>query len=224
VDRRPRAKSVGGARPPLKPHLEILGPGQRVVLQRMAAPLANEGFHLGGGTAIALHLGHRESVDLDWFTTERIDDPLRLVARLREDGVIIEVARTDKRTVHGRVDEVRVSLIEFRYPLLCPVARLDDSGAEMAALDDLAAMKLSAIAQRGTRRDFIDVHALAQEFRPLPEMLDLYRRRFDVEDTAHVAYGLSYFDDADAEQMPTMLRDTNWNTVKADFRRWIKKL
>ena len=176
----------------------------------MAAPMADEGFYLGGGTAIALHLGHRRSVDLDWFTTERIDDPLRLVARVRDDGVIIEDTRTDKGTVHGRVDDVRVSLIEYRYPQLGTVVRLEGSGAPIAVLDDLAAMKLSALAQRGTRRDFVDVHALAQEFRPLPEMLDLYRRKFDVEDTTHVVYGLSYFDDADAEQMPTMLRDTDW--------------
>ena len=205
-------------------HLEVLDPGQRAVLERMAAPLAEERFYLGGGTAIALHLGHRKSVDLDWFTTERIDDPLRLVARVRDDDVVIEEARTDKGTVHGRVDGVRVSLIEYRYPLLAPAGRLEGSDAPIAALDDLAAMKLSAIAHRGTRRDFVDVFVLAQEFRPLPEMLEFYRRKFDVEDTMHVVYGLSYFDDADRDQMPTMLRDTDWEAVKADFRRWIKQL
>ena len=224
MGRRPRAPGVGGARAPLKPHLDVLDPGQRTVLERMATPLADLSFYLGGGTAIALHLGHRKSVDLDWFTTERIDDPLRLVARIRDDGVIIEDARTDKGTVHGKVDEVRVSLIEYRYPLLVPAARLEGSGTPIAALDDLAAMKLSAIAQRGTRRDFVDVHALAQEFRPLKEMLDLYRRKFEVDDTTHVVYGLSYFDDADAEQMPTMLRDSDWEAVKADFRQWIREL
>jgi len=208
----------------LKPHLEVLESGQHAVMERMAAPMADEGFYLGGGTALALHLGHRKSIDLDWFTNERIDDPLRLVARVRDGDIAIEEVRTDKGTVHGKIDGVRLSLFEYRYPLLGPVARLEGSGVPIAALDDLSAMKLSAIAQRGTRRDFMDVHALALEFRPLIEMLDLYRRKFDTEDITHVVYGLSYFDDADAEQPPTMLRDTDWETVKADFRRWIRDL
>lgn len=193
-------------------------------MERMAVPMEDEGFYLGGGTALALHLGHRKSIDLDWFTTEKIDDPIRLVARVRDADITIEEARTDKGTVHGKIDGVRLSLLEYRYPLLGPVARLEGSGVPIAALEDLAAMKLSAIAQRGTRRDFMDVHALALEFRPLVEMLDLYRRKFDIEDITYVVYGLSYFDDADAEQPPAMLRDTDWEAVKADFRRWIREL
>ena len=193
-------------------------------MERMAAPMEDEGFYLGGGTALALHLGHRKSIDLDWFTSERIDDPLRLVARVLDSDIAIEEARTDKGTVHGKVDGVRLSLFEYRYPLLGPITRLEGSGVPIAALEDLAAMKLSAIAQRGTRRDFMDVHALALEFRPLTRMLDLYRRKFDIEDITHVVYGLSYFDDADAERPPTMLRDTDWEAVKADFRRWIREL
>jgi len=208
----------------LKPHIEVLESGQRAVMERMAAPMEDEGFYLGGGTALALHLGHRKSIDLDWFTSERIDDPLRLVARVLDSDIAIEEARTDKGTVHGKVDGVRLSLFEYRYPLLGPITRLEGSGVPIAALEDLAAMKLSAIAQRGTRRDFMDVHALALEFRPLTRMLDLYRRKFDIEDITHVVYGLSYFDDADAERPPTMLRDTDWEAVKADFRRWIREL
>ena len=206
----------------MKPHLEVLEPEQHAVLERMAGPAAGEGFYLAGGTAVALHLGHRKSVDLDWFTEARVGDPLRLAGRLRDEGVNIEDVRTDRGTVHGLVEGVRVSLIEFRYPLLAPVERLER--APIAALEDLAAMKLSAIAQRGTRRDFIDVHALACEFRPLPELLELYRRKFGVDDVAHMLYGLSYFDDAEWEQMPTMLHATDWGAVKTAFRHWIREL
>jgi hypothetical protein len=204
------------------PHLEVLEPGQDAVLRRVAGTLAAEGFYLGGGTAIALHLGHRKSVDLDWFTAERVEDPRQLVGRLRDQGVVVENAQTQRGTVHGAVDGVRVSLLEFRYGLLAPVERFDD--VPIAALDDLAPMKLSAIAQRGTRRDFVDIHALVQEFRPLPEMLELYRRKFEVEDLTHVVYGLGYFDDAEPEQMPAMLRDADWETIKTDLRAWLREL
>lgn len=206
----------------MNPHLEALEAKQLAVLRRMAAPLTNDGFYLGGGTAIALHLGHRKSVDLDWFTAERVDDARQLVGRLRDDGVVIDDAQTARGTVHGAVDGVRVSLLEFRYALLAPVERFD--GVPIAALDDLAPMKLSAIAQRGTRRDFVDIHALVQGFRPLPVMLELYRRKFEVEDLTHVVYGLGYFDNAEPEQMPTMLRDADWERIKADLRGWLREL
>jgi hypothetical protein len=186
--------------------------------------MAQAGFYLAGGTAVALHLGHRKSADLDWFTEAAVGDPMRLVARLRDGGLAIDDVRIARGTVHGTVEGVRVSLIEYRYPLLSAASVLEGSGAPLAALDDLAPMKLSAIAARGTRRDFVDVHALARRFRPLPGLLDLYRRKYGVEDTTHVLYALVYFDDAEPEQMPEMLHGLDWEGVKADLRSWIKGL
>lgn len=206
----------------MRPHLEVLDPPQAAVLTRMAGPMAEAGFHLGGGTAIALHLGHRKSIDLDWFTPSPLGDPLRLAARLRDRGLGIDNPRTAPGTLHGLVDRVRVSLIEYRYPLLGELARIEGSGAPIAALGDLAAMKLAAVAQRGARRDFLDVHALVHSFRELPELLASYRRKYRTDDVTHVLYGLSYFDDADKEQMPRMLQEVDWEQVKDALRDWVR--
>jgi len=188
----------------------------------MGSVMARDGFHLAGGTAVALHLGHRRSVDLDWFTPGVLDDPLRYAGRLRAEGIALTDVATQRGTLHGGIEGVRVSLIEYRYPLLEETQPLGETGARVAALPDLAAMKLAAVAQRGTRRDFVDVHALATRFRPLGDLLALYRRKYGASDVTHVLYGLCYFDDAEPEQMPDLLVAADWEAIKADIRAWVK--
>jgi hypothetical protein len=189
----------------------------------MAAPTRRDGFYLGGGTAVALHLGHRRSVDLDWFTACALPDPLQYAGRLRGEGLALMDVAAQRGTLHGQLDGIRVSFLEYRYPLLVQPVEAEGLGAQVAALEDLAAMKLAAVAQRGARRDFIDVHALAALF-PLQEMLAFYRRKYATEDVAHVLYGLSWFDDAEQEAMPAMLRPTRWDAVKDDMRGWVRGL
>jgi len=184
--------------------------------------MARDGFYLAGGTAVALHLGHRRSVDLDWFTPSALADPLQHAARMRKAGLSLADVETQRGTLHARVDGILVSLIEYLYPLLKESEPLGATGARVAALDDLGAMKLAAVAQRGTRRDFVDVHALATRFRPLQDLLGLYRRKYGVTDVTHVLYGLSYFDDAESEQMPDLLAPADWAAIKRDIRAWIK--
>lgn len=221
---RSRAPRVGGARLPLKPRLEVLAAAQSAVLARMGASMTRDGFYLAGGTAVALHLGHRRSVDLDWFTPSTLEDPMQHAGRMRKAGFALSDVETQRGTLHTRVDGVRVSLIEYLYPLLKETEPLGATGARVAALEDLGAMKLAAVAQRGTRRDFVDVHSLATRFRPLGDLLGLYRSKYGVTDVTHVLYGLSYFDDAESEQMPDMLAPADWAEIKRDIRAWIKAL
>ncbi len=208
----------------MKPHLEVLERAQTAVLGRMGSAMTRDGFYLAGGTAVALHLGHRRSVDLDWFTPEALDDPLRYAGRLRAEGLALTDLSTRRGTLHGRIDGVRVSLIEYRYPLLEGALPLGETGARVAALGDLAAMKLAAVAQRGTRRDFVDIHALATRYRPLGDLLGLYRRKYGATDITHVLYALSCFDDAEPEGMPDMLLPADWVAVKTDIKAWVKAL
>ena len=205
-------------------HLEVLDEAQREVLRRFGPVAGRLGFYLGGGTALALYFGHRSSVDFDWFTPERLEDPLVLAEELRDEGIQFEAGQVARGTLHGFVSGVRVSFFEYRYPLLGSLRSLEDFGLEVASLDDLACMKLSAVVQRGSRKDFIDVYALGTRHRSLAEMLGLYRRKYGVEDVVHVLYGLSYFDDAEREDMPRMFWDVGWDMVKATIRRWVKEM
>jgi hypothetical protein len=186
--------------------------------------MASEGCYLGGGTAVALQLGHRRSVDFDWFATRPLGDLLLLAARLEAKGVPLVVEGTAAGTLNGRVRSVPVSILEYPYPLIGPSVPWAAHGFELASLDDLAAMKLSAITQRGAKKDFVDIYAMATTHRPLGDLLDTYRQKYGIADIAHILYGLVYFDDADRQPMPKMLWDMSWRTIKVSIRKWVREI
>lgn len=203
-------------------HPEILSPRQLKTLRLLGPEVSARGFYLGGGTALALQLGHRRSVDFDWFLDGRIPDPL-LLARELQETVPFVTTRIEPRTLFGTVNGVRVSFFEFRYPLLDAPVPWPDYDCRLASLRDIACMKLSAIVQRGSKKDFVDLFALGQEGYQLADMLGWYRTKFSIEDIGHVLYALAYFDDADAERMPRMLREVEWKEVKEAIRAWTRQ-
>ncbi len=205
-------------------HPEILQTRQQEVLRRLGPAASRQGFYLGGGTAIALHLGHRRSVDFDWFRQPLLEEPLELARELQAAEIPFSTGGTRRSTLHGTVRGVRVSFFQFRYRLLGPLVRWPEAGCELAALEDLACMKLSAISQRGSRKDFVDLFALGRHGFSLPQMLGWYREKFEVDDLAHLLYALVYFDDADQEPRPTLLWKLPWREVKATIRDWVRAI
>jgi hypothetical protein len=203
-------------------HPEILTPRQREVLRSLGPAASEHGFYLGGGTAIALHLGHRRSVDFDWFRQPLLEDPLDLARDLQEKGIPFVTGWTRPSTLYGTIRGVRVSFFRFRYRFLQPLVFWPEPGCPLAALEDLACMKLSAISQRGSRKDFVDLFALGRHGFSLQQMLGWYREKFEVDDIAHLLYALIYFDDADAEPRPSMIWKVSWREVKETIRRWVK--
>ena len=205
-------------------HAETLSLEQRAVLRQLG-PIAQElGFYLGGGTAIAIQLGHRQSVDLDWFTGQRIDAPIELAKRIQDRGVALQIGAVARGTLHGTVAGVRVSFFEFAYVMLQPLIHWPEFDCPIASLDDLAAMKLLAISQRGSKKDFLDVYALGMHGLSLDAMLNFHRSKFAIEDVSRVTYSLCYFDDAESERMPKMVMEVTWEQAKAAIREWVKSL
>lgn len=205
-------------------HPEILTERQRKALLLLGPKTAEGGFYLGGGTSIALQLGHRRSVDFDWFLEERIEDPLRLASEIRGADLPFVTGQVDRGTLYGTLYGVRVSFLEFRYRMLDPLIPWEDFGCRLAGLRDLACMKLSAIAQRGSKKDFVDLYALGHSGLNLKDMLDWYRRKFAVEDAGHLLYALLYFDDAEAERMPRMVWKADWKLIKKTIEGWVRAL
>jgi hypothetical protein len=205
-------------------HLEVLPPEQQQILRQLGPVAQSLGFYLGGGTAVAIHLGHRQSLDLDWFTARTIEEPSELAKDIQDQGVALSINSAHRRTLHGAVAGVRVSFLEGRYPLLRPPVAWPEFGCSLAALDDLAAMKLLAIAQRGAKKDFLDVYALGRHGLSLEFMLACYRRKYGVEDIARVLFSLCYFDDAEAAPLPKMLLPVAWDDVKNSLRAWVKSV
>jgi len=181
-------------------------------------------FYLVGGTTIAIYLGHRHSVDLDWFTGEGFPDAMLLAQNIRDKGIPFTTGQIERGTLHGTISGVRVSFLEYKYPLIKPLINWQESACQLASLEDLASMKLSALIQRGSKKDFVDIYALGLKHFRLRDMLRFYQQKYSVEDMGHVLYGLSYFDDADKERLPKMFWDVDWEIIKKTIQRWVKEV
>jgi hypothetical protein len=198
-------------------HPEILVPAQLQVLDGLSAIPAVREFYLGGGTALALRHGHRRSVDFDFFRDTQFDVEA-LAAAL--DGEFSDVQRlpTGEQTLYMRLVGVTTSFFWFPYSLLDPTEPTQ-WGFGLASDGDLAAMKIEAIAGRGSRRDFVDLRLLCRLGRTLDEMFDLFDRKYGAQRTDRYQrlLSLSYFDDAEAEPLPDMLIDFDWDEAKRFF-------
>jgi len=196
-------------------------PAQQSALETLAQVIDPASYYLGGGVAVALRLHHRRSVDLDLFTTT--SDPPALAEALLEASIVI--TSTAPGTLHLEVGGVPASLLRYRYPLLGPPERVPGIPVPLASLEDLECMKLSAIAGRGARRDFWDLHALlTARGRGLEEVLAAYRQKYVQEDVGHLVRSLVYFAEAEAEPMPIGLTEAQWAQIRADFTTWVRAL
>lgn len=201
---------------------EILTPRQNGVLRHLAPVATSAGLYLAGGTAIALHLGHRRSDDFDWFSDGSPLDIGALTELLRA-SMTFEVDVIDEGTLVGTSDGVRVACFAYRYPRLEEARAVPEWALRLAGLRDLAAMKLLAITQRGSRKDFIDVYALLEHGLTLPQMLDDYCRKFSISNRMSALRGLVYFDDAEAEAIPEMLQPFTWDLLKDRLRHEVER-
>ncbi|MEW5984861.1 MAG: nucleotidyl transferase AbiEii/AbiGii toxin family protein [Acidobacteriota bacterium] len=193
-------------------HTEVLSDRQARVLDAIASVAQAANFYLAGGTALALRFGHRRSDDLDWFAAD-VRRPEALAATIREAALAVDSLELAAGTVNCRIDGVNVQFLEFAYPLLAASDTWPEKRVAVASVRDLGAMKLLAIAQRGSRKDFVDVYELLRQGARLSGMLDDFRAKFQA-DPISVLRGLAFFDDAELEPMPEMLAAVTWSNVR----------
>lgn len=176
--------------------------------------------YLAGGTALALRFGHRLSVDLDFFTPTLFDED-SLIARLQTLANFSLVGKA-QNTVHAVIDGTKVSFLSYAYPRLFPPAHFD--GVAVADPRDIACMKVSAVASRGTKRDFIDLYQASQRF-GLAQILDWFQRKYAAASFSrlHILKSLTFFGDAEKDPMPHMLVAPDWDRVKKFFRTEVPK-
>jgi hypothetical protein len=146
-----------------RPHREILPPAQRQIWPDLAA-LAPLGFVLYGGTAVALRLGHRQSVDFDFFNEQHLD-----LARLRERVSFLDdatVLHQDRQSWVGLVPvaeagEVKLSIFgDIDFGRVGVPERTDDQILLVASLEDLMATKLKVLFERAQAKDYRDIAAM----------------------------------------------------------------
>jgi hypothetical protein len=194
-------------------HEEVLTPRTAGVFECLGHQPDLRLFYLAGGTGAALQLGHRLSADLDLFS-ERPWSWERLSASLSACGRV-DVDRQEDGTFVGTVDGVRVSLFRYPYALLEePVS--SRFGIPVAGLIDIGCMKLVAVSQRGSRKDFVDLYELGRAGFGVREILAALPAKMPAValNPVHVLRSLAYFEDAEAEPDPIMLVPYDWAAVR----------
>jgi len=173
-------------------YFSILNPKQLRLLKKLKF-LKKYGFYLAGGTALALQICHRTSVDFDFYTVKKFDS-----RKLREefDKRFKEVQEIyiAEDTLCLSVNDVGISFFRYPYKVIRPLREIE--GINLTSLEDIAAMKILAISQRGRRRDFIDIYFLIKKF-GLAQIIEFVKEKYPMFNIYVGLQGLTYFKDAD---------------------------
>lgn len=167
-------------------------------------------FYLAGGTSLALQLGHRLSVDLDFFGFSNLSTN-EIYEILADNFQVDELSRSNKILILN-IDQVKVDFVNYKYPLINQPLVYD--GIRLLSIQDIAAMKLSAIKGRGRKKDFYDLYYLLEKF-TLQELLDLHEQKFKDGTNYLVLKSIVYFEDADQDPDILLVKDSiSWKEVK----------
>jgi len=190
-------------------HTETVDTNTLDLLKQIQANPRFSETRLVGGTALALQIGHRKSIDLDLFGNILLE-PMELAQELQAYGTIS--MRSASQRIHRMVlRDVQLDIVQYEYPWIGPP--IQERGVRLADIRDIAAMKLAAITNRGTKKDFIDLVFLLKRF-SLAQMLEFYCQKFKDGEPFMVLKSLVFFEDAEDDPMPHMLQTINWSEVK----------
>jgi len=201
----------------------FLKSSHRVLSQLKEVAIA-QGFVLAGGSALALQLGHRISVDLDFFTL-RPFSPEKLFQKIKRLGASPIVQQEEEGTLTIIVSGVKVSFFHYPYPFREKMSVFN--GIPIANVIDIASMKTMAISQRGAKRDFVDLYFILQEI-PFHRIAENMVMRFgrDRINPVHIGKSLVYFNDADIDPEPAYCgKDKpDWEGIKRFFLKNVKQM
>ena len=204
-------------------HWNTITPVMRSVWGGFTKSKIADEFYLAGGTALALQLGHRHSVDLDFFSpTEDIPSIRTKLEKTLQpyQGVLADSSWGNLVYV---VNEVRMGFYGYGFPLVAPL--IETEGVRLASIEDIALMKLDAMLSRASRKDFYDLYFICQKI-PMSQIFKLASQKypsvrdFEVQTTKR----LVFFDNAEKETNPSLFEDLNWNSVKDYFIKQAKEL
>jgi len=178
-------------------------------------------FYLAGGTALAIQLGHRESIDLDFFSNKKFSVQ-NLKGKLAQLGRL-SVDSEDEDTLNGMLDEVKISFFYYGYDQSFELVKFE--GIFLADERDIAAMKIDTIASRGSKKDFVDVCFLLKKY-SLSQLIGFFEEKYkNIQyNKLHILKSLVYFDDAENDPTPLMLVDFDWNKDKLFLENEVKKI
>ena len=206
---------------------KAVGKSQIELLKKLMSLEELSEYCLVGGTNLALRYEHRISIDLDIFRynpSANIEENMAISNMIKKVFPTAEIISINKIGIFLYIGEVKVDIIEYPSPFF-EVETI--KGIRLASKSDISAMKISAITNRGSRKDFYDLHELLKEF-TLKEIIDNYQRKYNIDNLEMAKRSLIYFEDANNEKERNnkviSLINESWENIKDDIERKYNEL
>jgi len=195
-------------------HYETVDEGTLGLLKQLQSLSILSEMRLVGGTSLALQIGHRKSIDIDLFGNLSADYE-NLVDELKTLGEVVSLKNS--KNIHSLlINEIKVDIVNYEYKWL--TNKITTDNIHLATIEDIAAMKLNAIIGRGSKKDFIDLFFILKDY-SLETLIDFYTKKYNDGSTFLVLKSLTYFEDADEQEMPFMCSDIDWQTIKNNIKK-----
>ena len=202
----------------------ILNWSQKRILKKIEF-LKNFNFYLAGGTAIALQLGHRTSKDLDFYSPQHFKS-VGIIREFRKifKGEIEEASRAPD-TLFLKIKQIDLSFFRYPYKLIRPLVPY--LGVNLASVEDISAMKMEAIIERGTKRDFVDIYYAIEKY-GLKKVLEFTKEKYpEAFNEYNCLHALTYFKDAEAPQKDRkrlyLYENIEWKDIREYIEKEVKK-
>jgi predicted nucleotidyltransferase component of viral defense system len=201
-------------------HYQTIDPDTLGLLKSLMQKEYLQNFVLVGGTALALQIGHRSSIDIDLFTIHDFKTD-ELVPILLNDYELNPVLKLEQ-TLICIIDGIKTDFIRFKYPFIRSLR--EEDGIRMLQIEDIAPMKLDAISGRGRKKDFYDLYFLMQHF-SFEKLFSLFLEKYPHQTTFHVVKSITYFADAEKDPDPLVFdKSITWTKVKNAIKKEVRKL
>lgn len=197
---------------------KTIEPGTLELLKSLMLEPEFSQLRLVGGTSLALQYGHRVSIDLDFFGKIQTDDDT-IKSILHKYGTLKVIKESANIKVYI-LNNIKIDIVNYNYKWID--APLIEEDIRLATPKDIAAMKVNAIAGRGSKKDFIDMYFLLQHY-SLSDIISFYEEKYPESSVFRALMSLTYFEDAEEQIMPKIFSETSWDTIKEHIIKTVSK-
>jgi len=199
--------------------LQTVAPELLGIIQFLMKQPILQSFRLVGGTALALQLGHRKSIDIDLFGQSNLSgDEINDV--LNDYGKVISISKSKNINIFT-LNNIKIDFVNYKYPWIDDTNELE--GIRLASPKEIGAMKINAITGRGSMKDFVDLFYLLKKF-SLQDLLGFFEQKYFDGSVFLAIKSLAYFKDAENQQMPVLFEEVSWLEMKNEILKEHKKI
>ncbi|MDP4267154.1 MAG: nucleotidyl transferase AbiEii/AbiGii toxin family protein [Bacteroidota bacterium] len=174
-------------------------------------------FYLVGGAALSLQTGKRISFDIDLFSENSFNNQYML--SVLQDKFPLKVIDIKENTLNLMIKDCKTDIITYKYPLLRPI--IYENGLRIISVEDISAMKLAAIGNRGSKKDFFDIYFILQKY-SIEQILSFFKEKFNTTQTYFIIRSMTYFEDAEKDPNPILIETVSWTEVKNFFLKLLR--